>query len=137
MSYFTTKIRTDGSQYTTFADDAPQWVQNAVRQAHDDELPNDWRFAVSALLFDEHDTDNDSFSVTDWLLDNVLVPSNVDLVKWLGEYISRSTYIDDYLAGASNNLATSNDLFDVLRGAQSEAIRRMADVIFDYIEENG
>lgn len=136
MSYFATKTRTDGSQYTTFADDAPQWVQKAVQQAHDDELPNDWRFVVSALLFDEHDIDNDSFSVADWLLDNVLVPSNVDLVKWLSDYISRSTYIDDYLAGASNNLATSNDFFDVLRGAQSEAIRRMADVIFDYIEGN-
>jgi len=50
-NYFTTKS-SDRDEYVLFSEHAPEWLRGAVYKAHGDELPNDWRYMVSAKIWD-------------------------------------------------------------------------------------
>lgn len=43
---FEIRARENGETFTCLKDDAPEWVRDAVMEAHDDALPNDWIYAV-------------------------------------------------------------------------------------------
>jgi hypothetical protein len=60
--HFEKKTRDSGESFFTLADDAPEWLCDAVRDAHQGTLPNDWiysecRAAVEA--FDEGTLDDE------------------------------------------------------------------------------
>lgn len=40
--FFETKTRDSGESFVTLIDDAPEWLQDAIREAHQGDLPNDW-----------------------------------------------------------------------------------------------
>jgi|HubBroStandDraft_2_1064218.scaffolds.fasta_scaffold00990_12 hypothetical protein len=66
-SHFITKTRNPvtwtgteagGEPFTTLADDAPEWLRSAVREAHHGTLPTDWIYAeclAAAEMFDAGD----------------------------------------------------------------------------------
>ena len=59
-SHFVIHTRADGETFTTLADDAPAWLQEAVREAHQGDLPNDWVYAecrAAAEAFDAGESD--------------------------------------------------------------------------------
>jgi hypothetical protein len=43
---FETRYRENGEPFACLKDDAPEWCRDAVREAHDDALPNDWIYAA-------------------------------------------------------------------------------------------
>jgi hypothetical protein len=99
-SHFETRERPDGESYTTLRDSAPEWLHELVRSAHDDMLPDDWRYATirSALGFI---SDTDIESVDDAHdAASEFADSNVDAytgarLAWLSSHLSRAGYCDD------------------------------------------
>jgi hypothetical protein len=43
--YFETRKRDDGDEFVTLKDETPEWLTDAVREAHAGDLPNDWIYA--------------------------------------------------------------------------------------------
>jgi len=98
--YFTTDRRDDGTTFTLLTDDAPIWLADAIYEAHDGELPNDWRYAIAARivdLLDEAQADG-----IDWG-DDLITQVADDLVEWrtsrLFQWVAddplRLGYVDD------------------------------------------
>jgi hypothetical protein len=44
-SFFVTGKRDNGESFTTLRDDRPEWLQDAVREAHAGDFPNDWIYS--------------------------------------------------------------------------------------------
>lgn len=44
LTFFETKNRDSGKKFTCQKDDSPEWVSDLVRDAHQGDLPNDWRY---------------------------------------------------------------------------------------------
>ena len=131
----------DVEDYVSFADVHPQWLHDAVYEAHDEELPNDWRFStalVIATALDEYEEDEehdrlDIDEVGDWaatVADQLVDFENYKLLTWLAENLRR---IDDE---AIEELVTKDD--GVIRRVQLMqylAIEQMATIIANaYIE---
>lgn len=131
MTYFQRKSRETGETFYCIADDAPDWVVDAVRDCHDGELPNDWRYETVAAIFDcVADGWDDSAEIANGLTDIY----NSDLLQWLSDNATRADYIDEaraeWLTGDANLIA------QVMAG-QYLAIEEMASQILAAIEENG
>ena len=89
--------RKDGSTYVRIADDAPDWVQPLVHDAHGDLMPDDWRYetiedALSTIAESDNNLDEGDHEFAD---DADIY--NADLLKWVGSHGSRGGYVDDAL----------------------------------------
>jgi hypothetical protein len=130
--------RTDGTEYRMLREDCPLHddFQDIIRAAHEDELPNDWRFGMAydlchALL------DYSQPSPNPWTLDDYgdvvgeVVELRVDtsthaLLTWLADNVARC-YFDDVDAWVGN--ADGSDIGDLAKRRQREAVTTMAHVI--------
>ena len=106
--HFTTGTREDGSVFDRLRDDAPQWVQDLVREAHGDMLPDDHRYemivgAIHALADADPDADPDEI-VGEWAADAVPV-SPFELLAWLASNANRIGYCDDAIADCDAAIA--------------------------------
>jgi hypothetical protein len=130
--YFETRTREDGTQFVTRKDDAPEWVADLVRDCHDGELPNDWRYETIAAIFDAiADGSDDPGEIADGLVDVY----NSDRVAWLANNLNRSSYVDD---ACDEHFGTSDSgVFGMLGAGQYLAIEQMASQILAAVAENG
>lgn len=126
--HFTRQTRDDGVSYVTLADEHPDWLYDAVHAAHDDELPNDWRYATCrsiAEMIDDGTTD--AAEIADALTDVY----NANLLAWVSDNLGRMAYVDEALAEGS---------YDTLAGAlmagQFRCIEQMAQVLLDAADED-
>lgn len=114
--YFTTE---NPRKIVTLIDDAPQWLKDAVRDAHQGDMPNDWIYAECAAAFDaiEEGLDEDNL--------HSHVDSQVDiytknLFQWAADMCLTSTYSE---AEASMiEMCAPTDTLDRIRGTQYAAI---------------
>lgn len=137
--FFVGAVRSDGSEYVLLTDDAPDWLKDAVREAHDFELPDDWRYATAAAIAVSLDEALDEEGVDGWGWDGwddwvmstaeaLVDVYNTDLARWLagdvrrGEYVDRS--IDEF--GATD---VGADVFRSIRVGQFYCIEEMARVL--------
>jgi hypothetical protein len=132
-SYFHTLTRDSGTSFVTLTNDAPDWVRDAVMSAHDDEYPNDWRYATCRAIFDDLATDPelDPYDLADRLV-NIY---NTDLARWLGDDAGRSQYVDD--AAHEYGATMAEGLWGLVRAGQFYAIVAMVETIASAITENG
>jgi hypothetical protein len=81
---FESRTRADGSTSWTTRDDAPEWVSDIVRDAHDGAFPCDWRYDKIADL--AHDVgqaaDPDDIDAMEWA-DRAADVYNADMIRWL------------------------------------------------------
>lgn len=126
--YFTRATRDDGTGYTRLVDDQPDWLYDAVRDAHDGELPNDWRFetcaAIAALI---DDGDGDPHSIADGLVDVY----TSDLLAWLTP--ERMAYVDEALEECLVDATTGVE--SIIRTGQYVCITHMASILVDAVSE--
>lgn len=85
-----TKTRTDGTEFISLKDGAPEWMTDLCREAHGNMLPDDHRYAfileaVEALM--EADDPDD--------IDMEADIYNHDLITWLGSHGYRPGYCDE------------------------------------------
>ena len=97
---FERRTRDDDTGYTTLRDDAPEWVQELVREAHGDFLPDDWRYAsIRSALSEIHDNgysgaDEAREMAHEWADGNVDAYTGHRLA-WLASNLNRAGYCDD------------------------------------------
>lgn len=125
MSYFT-KSRNEN---TTLVEEAPEWLLDAVREAHDGEAPNEWRWSRCAALYHAISEGFDIDEECDSLVDIYYT----DLFQWLADDPSRRYYCDDVIA---EGLVSDATLYAIVASAQRVALGIMAGVLQEAYEEN-
>lgn len=131
-SHFVIHTRADGETHTKLADDAPAWLEDAVREAHQGDLPNDWVYAecrAAAEAFDAGDLaaveDNDD-CVHDHADARVEVYTR-ELYQWAADLCLTDTFAA--AKGEATDVGLPEDPEDQLKAIQYAAIRHVADVV--------
>ena len=136
-SYFETRTRDDGTRFVTLTDDRPEWLHDAVMAAHDDEMPNDWRYETCRAIAEWIDeaTENENLAdVIGWEIgDSLTDVYNSDLIAWLGGNLGRIAACDE----AFEEIGADSDdgLIARISLGQSWTIARMADVLLEAARE--
>ena len=128
---FVCRTRADGTTYVAMLDDSPEWLRDAVRDAHGDEWPNDWVYdACRGVCESFHDGLSEPGEIADGLCDVY----NGALARWLADDpINRAEWVDD---AADEFCVAGAGLFDRLRAGQFLQLCMVAGVIVDAIEEH-
>jgi len=98
-SAFTTKERGDGSTFTACKDDIAidSDLKTLIRECHDDELPNDWRYEMIVSILDsitEYDSDTEWSDAAYEIEDNLTEMSTYKLFQWYADNSSRIDYVN-------------------------------------------
>jgi hypothetical protein len=133
---FCSATRTDGSVYWLLTGDAPEWLRDAVYQAHDGERPNDWRFETCADIWNilqealHYGTDLDE--VCAQAADRLTPVYTSEQLAWFQDDTSRVNWIDEALAtyGQPENGG------EMHMHAIALAIFSMASIIVDAYRDN-
>jgi hypothetical protein len=90
---FETRTRDNGETFVALTDDAPEWLRDAVYDAHGGLLPDDWTYAACSNLLDLL-AECDDVDADPYFDDDVDVYTS-DLLDWARSHTSD---IDDVLA---------------------------------------
>lgn len=110
---FETRTRANGDLFHCLKDDRPEWVQDAVREAHGDKLPDDWTYAqcdmAASLIREQIQCDIEPCD----LLDEITVEADCyysNLTTWLAGHNGNldfvNEYIQDFTAGKVEDVQT-------------------------------
>jgi hypothetical protein len=129
-AYFQRRTREDGSTYVTLAEDRPEWLYDAVRDAHDGELPNDWRYQICSAIVDALADGAEPEEIADSLVDVY----THDLLAWLSDNVGRADNVnealEEYIADVDNGIDR------IIAAGQYLCIERMVQVLADAIAEH-
>jgi|APSaa5957512493_1039668.scaffolds.fasta_scaffold39291_2 hypothetical protein len=114
--------RPGGELYTRLREDAPDWLRDAVYEAHDDETPNDWRYEKCAEIW-ENITSEDEAHEPHELTDHLTDIYTGDLLAWLTP--GRVHYVDKVL----EEWPEVKCFATILHTAQAYAIDQMIGVL--------
>lgn len=132
---FKTATRDSGETFYRLTDGAPEWMRDAVREAHDGEFPNNWRYDTCARVVDDLadalERGDDMDDVTHDLADSATDVYHADLARWLADNPSRAAYVDD----AAEEYGTGGGVFDLIQRGQYECIRAMAETLLSAIRD--
>ena len=139
---FTECKRQDGSTYwapTEQVDDDDLLI-DFIRDLHDDEFPNDWRYETIVDicnylcdLVEPIDEQSDAHDIAFSAADSITSIYTSELCRWLGDNTGRLSYIDD--AQEEGLIPAEADTFKRLQIGQFECIRSMAVRIIDKLLE--
>jgi hypothetical protein len=141
------RTRESGEQFYSLKDGAPEWVQEAVRAAHDggDMLPNDWSYRLlsdmAERIFEafEREEGPDRDDVVMVAADELAENRASDVLDWLCSHSYRVAFTDEAIeelgwphersimaaAGAGMRAELhmiGNALFDAIEGQASPAL---------------
>lgn len=139
---FTRDKRDDGSTFWCLTDRADQDdLVDWVRDLHDDELPNDWRYetivAICNYLCDlteTIDSQSDAHDIAFSAADSITSIYTAELCEWLSNNTGRLSYIDD--AQEEGLIPAEADTFKRLQIGQFECIRSMAVRIIERLQSH-
>lgn len=95
MIYFTTSIRDNGDQFTKLTESAPDWVKDAVREAHGDKVPDDYIYEWCSKAFIAYDDYNGN---TDAAISDIEPDCYYyELGKWFTSDMERAGLVDEIL----------------------------------------
>ena len=95
-AFFQVKQRDDGATYIITAGDAPDWVNELVREAHGDMLPDDWRYqTIRAALDFIAENPDDAEDGADEFADGAVDTYTGARLAWLASHLNRPGYVDD------------------------------------------
>ena len=98
-SFFESAKRTsNGETFVTLKDNCPDWLQDAVHEAHAGDMPNDWIYATCRAVCEALDEVEDC-QIEDWLANDAheFVDGQVDiytrdLYTWAADMFGMSVY---------------------------------------------
>jgi hypothetical protein len=128
LSYFQHRRRHDGTEYWAVEEDAPEWVKNLVRAAHDkgEILPEDFRylFIVESL---------EALAENPEEPDTILAPDvyTSELLAWLNAYPSYRINIVD----AAVSEFGWNGLFEALQAGQFKEKQEVLALVQAFLEK--
>lgn len=124
---FVTKTREGGDKpgetYVTLADDAPEWLRDAVYETHDGTLPCDWVYAECRDAFESDDTDEHDYA------DSATEVYTGNLFAWAAEHYGTGFF--SQAEGEASELGEGGTLAEQLMRIQYCAIRRIAIIIWE------
>lgn len=133
---FTTDTRPDGSRYTKNTDDAPEWVRDAVRDAHGEVLPDDRIFDLAhdacEWIFRGDTIENMFDEVRHYFADGAIDAYNADRLAWVASSNYRAALVDEV---HDDYGAERGDLMDQIAAGQYEEAARIFDYMATAIEE--
>ena len=113
--------------HISLKEDQKETYQDFVRELHDDELPNNWRYEIITDLlqnfvneYDQDDLEDVLHEITDSLVDVY----NTDRAKWLADDVSRGCIEID--------TTNKTSIFELIGIAQYEAIYSMGYQILNH-----
>lgn len=129
---FTRDKRDDGSTFWCLTEQARQSVDDLtewLRDLHDDELPNDWRYEtivnICEALMDEDDLSNaDPGELSVGIANNLTDIYNHSLFQWYADIPSRVDYIEEGVL--SGYISPEADTIARLMIGQTICIEQMA-----------
>ena len=119
----------DGSKYWSLTDEAETDCRDFVRELHDKEMPNDWRFETIVNIIDaiiEHSKGSNDY----WddqpmaIADSLTNISNWCLLDWYQRDVSRLSYVDE--AREEGFISETCTTAQQLAIGQHQAIAQMA-----------
>lgn len=96
---FTEHTRSDGSTFYA-AGSGSQWMLDAIKAAHHEEFPNDWRYAMVrqlAYALAEHDSADAARDAALDIASDATSPYHSDLLAWYADRPGRLSYADDWV----------------------------------------
>jgi cytosine/adenosine deaminase-related metal-dependent hydrolase len=126
--HFATRERDDGTTFVTLRDDAPTWLRDAVYDAHDGEMPNDWRYETCQAICEMID---DGTEDTQEIADSLVDIYNGDRAAWIAGNLHRGNVEIE-----RDHLPEDVSVFHLIGLAQYQIITEMAEVLADAIEQN-
>lgn len=128
---FETKVRDSGKSYVSLRDERPDWLHDAVRDAHEDEPPDDWRYETcQSICYLIDDGITEASEIADSLADIY----TSDLIAWLGTHWCRRGWVDN--ARADGLIEPDADLETQLRIGQYCCIESMASIFLQAVQDN-
>jgi len=134
--YFERRTRDDGTHFYTLTDDRPDWLHEAVMEAHGEEGPNDWVYDTLdsiAKAIDDLDPD-DLDDASHEIADSLTTTWNSERADWLSGHLSRAFWVDD--ARRDGLLSEDSDTFEQLGIGQYCQIRFMAEILLQAVADN-
>lgn len=138
---FTKCKRQDGSTYWALkeeVDDNDLFI-DFIRDLHDDEMPNDWRYETIVDicnylcdLVETIDSQSDAHEIAFSAADSITSIYTSELCQWLSDNTGRLSYIDD--AQEEGLIPAEADTFKRLQIGQFECIRSMAVRIIERLQ---
>jgi hypothetical protein len=125
--------RDDGSTFTALggADDSLRSIaRDAIRAAHEDELPNDWRYAVCKAATEEllsSGEDADLSEIASNAAECISTVYTGELLHWYAEVPARISYAEE----SEEAYGTAEDLLSRLHLGQHLAAERAALLFLD------
>ena len=120
----TRKDRWD-EEYVCLADNAPEWVLNMVRDAHHNELPNNWRYEMVRSILEMIVEGDTEYADTHQDIDEK------SLLLWLAADLHRRQYMDDVMVQTSGDVST--DFFAAIAEGQRDCISMIAEGIIEHL----
>lgn len=128
---FETRTRDSRTRYVTLIDGRPDWIYDAVVMAHEDELPDDWRYETcQSICYLIDDGITEASEIADSLADIY----TSDLIAWLGGHWCRPVWVDN--ARADGLIEPDADLETQLRIGQYCCIESMASIFLQAVQDN-
>lgn len=136
-NYFVRRTVNDREIYS-LVDDAPEWLYDACRDAHDGEWPDDWRWQrlawiandLDELDFDDPYVEDRFYEIAEHHIDIY----TSDLNTWYTGDPGRSSYLDEWLENAGP-IHDSTELTRALMSAQCLCLERMVWVLVTAMRE--
>lgn len=108
--YLTRRPHPTHGEIVCLSDDAPQWAQDAVHEAHGDLMPDNWRYKMIEFIADaideQDDDDPDIHEIADRFVDNHCYYHQ--RLDWLSSNLCRMGYCneaqDEGLVAADANM---------------------------------
>jgi hypothetical protein len=129
--------RADRSKFLALPSSAPDWMREALRSAHDEELPNDWRYELalrSALALKEEPEAHLS-DLASQVAEDISTVYTGELLSWYAEIPSRLSYADE--AREELGTGSADDVGGMLQLGQWLAAQRGALALFSALEALG
>lgn len=136
LAYFETARRTTDDESCTFVklkESAPGWLRDAVREAHGDMLPDDYKFRMAHEACEtiaEVGEFGDMAEIEQEFADKADTYTS-DLLTWLGSSYQRLSYCD---AAISDHGTTRTDMSEIISRGQMMEREEVFGVIREAIE---
>lgn len=119
--------RDDKTKFYRLKDDSPSWMQDAIRQAHGGELPDDFIYATCSEVADaiaEMDEDATEGEVCDRLREIEPDTYTTDLLDWVRGNLGRMAYCTEAMKDGAEDFAA------VLMQGQARHKAEIADALW-------
>ena len=136
--FFEISQRSNGQDYTTLKNEAPQNLVDFVQHVHTkvffDCFPNDWIYDEIHTAFDVIETESHGGPVSENMLDEMKSQTegddyNTDLLEWF-----KWPFAQEFGKEVVEEGLCECDVFDIISTAQREAIKRIMDEVNSFLK---